>query len=44
MWMCIGDVSNIPTEKLYDKNGNKVAGIFRKIEDNTPYFQEYDKN
>ena len=36
-------VLNIPTEELYDKNGNKVTGMFGKIEGNTLYAQGYDK-
>ena len=29
---------------ICDRNGNKVVGVFRKIEDDTPYVQGYYKN
>ena len=29
---------------IFDINGNKVVGVFRKIEDDTPYVQGNDKN
>ena len=29
---------------ICDSNGNKVVGVFRKIEDDRPYVQGYDKN
>ena len=31
-------------DDLFDKSGKKVDGIFRKIEDDTPYTEGYDRN
>ena len=41
---CIKIPSAIPGEEVYDKNGNKLFGLFRKVEPETPGDELYDKN
>ena len=37
-------MSNIPNEELFDNKGNKLLGLFRKIEPINPGEEIYDKN
>ena len=36
-------ISNLPTEPIFDKNGNKKSAIYRKVEPDSPVEEAYDK-
>ena len=37
-------VSGIPNEQVFDKNKRKLDGIFKKMDENSPYVEAYDRN